>query len=135
MGKGDGIIHKEATHPIFRAKRTFGQKAADGLTKWVGSWTFIIILIAILIFWIMVNAYFFIQYKIGNPWDPYPFILLNLFLSSIAALQAPIILMSQNREAQRDRIRGEYDYEVNKKAEREIEEIQKQLDRMEKRLK
>ncbi|VVB79934.1 Uncharacterised protein [uncultured archaeon] len=135
MAKGDDIIHKAATHPIFRAKRTFGQRAADGLTKWVGSWTFIITLVIVLILWMGVNAYFFIRYEIGDPWDPYPFILLNLVLSSIAAIQAPIILMSQNREAQRDRIRGEYDYEVNKKAEREIEEIQKQLERIEKRLK
>ena len=68
-------------------------------------------------------------------WDPYPFILLNLVLSCLAAVQAPIILMSQNREAQRDRIRAEYDYQINKKAEREIEDIQKDLDEIKKILK
>ena len=62
------------------------------------------------------NVYFFIEYKIGEPWDPYPFILLNLVLSCLAAIQAPIILMSQNRTAQRDRLKAEFDYRINKKA-------------------
>ena len=69
-----------------------------------------------------------------NSWDPYPFILLNLVLSCIAALQAPVILMSQNRQSKKDRQQLEYDYAVNRKAEREIEAIQKQLNRIEKRL-
>jgi len=68
----------------------------------------------------------------GKTWDPYPFILLNLVLSCLAAVQAPIILMSQNRESQKDRIRAQYDYAVNKKAEKEIQEIKNQLDRIEK---
>jgi len=83
----------------------------------------------------IINAYFLIEYKSGNPFDPYPFILLNLVLSCLAAIQAPIILMSQNRESQRDRIRAEYDYKVNRKAEKEVEEIKKQLNRIEKKLK
>lgn len=135
MTKGDEIIHKEATHPIFRTKRTFGEKAADSMTKWVGSWTFIIILLTILLFWMSINAYFFIEYEIGAPWDPYPFILLNLLLSSIAAIQAPIILMSQNRHAQKDRLMAEYDYQVNKKAEKEIREIKEQLAKIERKIK
>ena len=77
---------------------TFGQRAADTLTKWAGSWTFILLFIFILILWIFTNVYAWI-----NTWDPYPFILLNLFLSCIAAIQAPIILMSQNRANQKDR--------------------------------
>jgi uncharacterized membrane protein len=110
-------------HPIFKSPRTFGQRAADALTGFAGSWTFIIILFTILILWIIVNAIFLVRYELGNPFDPYPFILLNLGLSCLAAVQAPIILMSQNREAQKDRLRAQYDYAVNKKAEKEIEEI------------
>jgi len=70
----------------------------------------------------------------GKGWDPYPFILLNFILSTLAAVQAPIILMSQNRQAQKDHIRAQYDYAVNKKAEKEIEEIKKQLNRIEKKI-
>ena len=109
--------------------RTFGQKAADNLTRIAGSWGFIISFLVFLILWMMVNVYAWI-----NTWDPYPFILLNLVLSCLAAIQAPIILMSQNREAQKDRQRAEYDYAVNRKAEREITEIKKQLNRIEKHL-
>jgi len=119
-------MKKEVAHPAFASRRTIGQRAADNLTKWAGSWTFIIAFLGFLLIWMLANVYAWI-----NSWDPYPFILLNLVLSTIAALQAPIILMSQNREAQRDRIRAEYDYRVNVKAEKEIEHIQKQLDRME----
>lgn len=114
--------------------KTFGQKAADTLTKHAGSWTFIIIFFIFLITWMAVNAYFFVIYEKGQPWDPYPFILLNLVLSCLAAVQAPIILMSQNREAERDRLRAEYDYAVNRKAEREIQQVQQQLKRIEHRL-
>jgi uncharacterized membrane protein len=127
----ESLIHKEKTHPILRAKRTLGQKTADFVTKAVGSWAFIITFFTFLLFWVGVNT-FWILFE--NSLDPYPFIFLNLILSCVAAVQAPIILMSQNREAQRDRIRSEYDYEVNKKAEREIEEIKKQLDRIERKL-
>jgi uncharacterized membrane protein len=67
-------------------------------------------------------------------WDPYPFILLNLVLSCLAAIQAPVILMSQNRQSQKDRLKADYDYRVNRKAEKEIEEIQTQLNRIEKKL-
>ena len=109
--------------------RTFGQKAADNLTRIAGSWGFIISFLVFLILWMMVNVYAWI-----NTWDPYPFILLNLVLSCLAAIQAPIILMSQNREAQKDRQRAEYDYAVNRKAESEITEIKKQLNRIEKHL-
>lgn len=114
--------------------KTLGQKAADGLAKWAGSWTFIIMFFVFLIAWMLLNTYFFLQYSQGEPWDPYPFILLNLVLSCLAAIQAPVILMSQNRAAERDRQRSEYDYAVNRKAEREIQAIQKQLDRIERRL-
>ena len=107
-----------------RSKLTLGQRGADIIAKWGGSWTFVLSLIVILIFWMILNT---LMILIGK-WDPYPFILLNLFLSCLAAFQAPIILMSQNRTTERDRKRAEYDYAVNRKAEREIEDIQKDLE-------
>ena len=120
---------KKNNHPILSLPKTFGQKASDGLTKWAGSWVFIFSFLGLLIVWMMINVYGWI-----NSWDPYPFILLNLVLSCIAAIQAPIILMSQNRENERDRLRSEYDYAVNRKAEREIQEVKKQLERIERKL-
>jgi uncharacterized membrane protein len=120
---------KEGAHPVLSHKWTFGQKAADYLTSKMGSWTFIIIFFIFLMFWIAINIFAWIK-----SWDPYPFILLNLVLSCLAAIQAPIILMSQNRENQKDRIRAQYDYKINRKAEREIEEIREQLDRIEEKL-
>ena len=111
----------------FRSNRTFGQKAADGLTKWAGSWAFILGLFILIIVWMVINTYFLIQYQLGKPFDPYPFILLNLVLSCLAAIQAPIILMSQNRTSQRDRLKAEFDYRINKRAEEEIREIKNLL--------
>lgn len=119
-------------HP-YKHKLTFGQKTADILTKWAGSWFFIISFILFLIIWVTLNTYFLLNYS-RKSFDPFPFILLNLILSCIAALEAPVILMSQNRVAQRDRIRTEYDYQIDKKAEKEIREIKQQLDRIEKKL-
>ena len=113
--------------PIFGSSRTLGQRASDGLTKAAGSWAFIISFFIFLGLWIYVNATMLIKYNIGTPWDPYPFILLNLTLSCLAAIQAPIILMSQNRQTQRDRIKAENDYRINKKAEKEIQEIKELL--------
>lgn len=116
-------------HPS-RVKETLGQRAADKLTTIAGSWGFIFSFFAFLGAWMAMNLVAWI-----NHWDPYPFILLNLVLSCLAAIQAPIILMSQNREAQRDRLRSQYDYAVNRKAEKEIEEIRKQLSRIERKIK
>lgn len=110
---------------------TFGQKAADKLTKYAGSWTFIIGFLILIIIWMAANTAWLLFNKI---WDPYPFILLNLVLSCLAAIQAPVILMSQNRSAERDRIRSEYDYAVNRKAAKEIQSIDKQLDRLERKI-
>ncbi len=102
---------------------TIGQRWADRMTRWAGSWTFILIFTIFLIAWISVNLYVLVI----RPFDPYPFILLNLFLSCLAAIQAPIILMSQNREMERDRHRAELDYYVNRRAEREIKVLQKEI--------
>ncbi len=106
-----------------RQKLTFGEKAADMVTAFFGSWTFIFIFLVYLFAWMGLNSLAFIQ-----KWDPYPFILLNLTLSCLAAIQAPLILMSQNRAAKMDRIKAERDYLVNRKAEREVENMQRDLD-------
>jgi len=101
---------------------TEGQKAADRIAQVVGSWRFLIIQSIILFFWLVLNVAAWMQH-----WDPYPFILLNLTLSFQAAYATPIILMSQNRETERDRAKEEADYVVNRKAEKEIEEMHKHL--------
>jgi len=120
-------VHPKSLHPIFRVPKTLGQKAADFMTKWAGSWIFIILFFIFIGIWMTTNGYFILQYLEGNLTDPYPFILLNLALSCLAAIQAPIILMSQNREAQRDRIKADYDYQINKKTEKEVREIKNLL--------
>ncbi len=116
-------------NPHLRIPRTFGQRASDALTKWAGSWTFILSIGFLLGLWIVVNTTWLIFRDI---WDPYPFILLNFILSTLAAIQAPIILMSQNRQGQKDRFRSQIDYEINKKAEEEIRSIKIQLNKIEK---
>ena len=118
-------------HPLFNSYETKSQRAANALANFVGSWFYIASLGVLLFVWILINSYWLL---LGRNWDPYPFIFLNLILAAFAAIEAPIILMSQNRQSQRDRLRSEYDYEVNKKAEREIRDIRKQLDRIEKKL-
>ncbi len=130
----NGKNPKVDMHVIMHGHRTFGQKAADALTRYAGSWGFISFFFFFILVWMSINVWFFVKYSIGNPFDPYPFILLNLVLSCLAAIQAPVILMSQNREMQRDRNRAEYDYRVNVKAEREIQEMQHQLKRIEDKL-
>ncbi|MFN8375258.1 MAG: DUF1003 domain-containing protein [Anaerolineae bacterium] len=102
---------------------TFGQRVADKLSAFAGSWTFIIIFGVIMLVWISVNAY------LGtNAFDPFPFILLNLTLSTLAALQAPVILMAQNRQSAKDRAMAENDYQVNLKSEVEIADLHRKLD-------
>lgn len=105
---------------------TFGQRLADRVTAIGGSWGFIIGFAAVVMLWIAVNSVF----VAGRPFDPYPFILLNLMLSMLASVQAPIILMSQNRAAARDRLVAAHDYEVNLKAEIEIAALHDKLDRI-----
>jgi uncharacterized membrane protein len=101
-----------------------GERMADGLAKFAGSWTFIGSFAVFLIVWMIINT----TLVIVSHFDPYPFILLNLCLSCLAAIQAPVILMSQNREEVRDRLRAENDYEVNVKSEKEIESLHQKLD-------
>lgn len=107
-----------------REVRTFGQRVADKVATFGGSWTFIISFMVFLSLWIFSNIYFLAN----KGFDPYPFILLNLILSCIAALQAPIIMMSQNRQEEKDRERAKKDFYVNLKAEQEIRLLQEKLD-------
>jgi uncharacterized membrane protein len=105
------------------ARRTLGERMADRLAAGAGSWKFIIIFLSLLAVWMAVNAVGWIHH-----WDPYPFILLNLILSCVAAIQAPIILMSQSREEARDRIRAQADYEINLKAEVLLEHLTQEVE-------
>jgi uncharacterized membrane protein len=104
-------------------EKTLGERMADQLATSAGSWTFIIVFLVLLAVWMAVNAVAWVHH-----WDPYPFILLNLILSCIAAIQAPIILMSQNREEARDRIRAQADFEVNLKAELLLEHLTNEIE-------
>ena len=104
--------------------RTFGERAADALARFAGSWTFIIGFSVVLALWMAVN----VTGAVFGMFDPYPFILLNLVLSSIAALQAPVIMMSQRRQEEKDRRRSENDYKVNLKAELEIRHLHDKID-------
>ena len=122
-----GKLGEKLVAPNFRIPKTFGQKASDKLSKWAGSWTFIFFFFLFIGVWIFFNGYYVVQYRTGEPFDPFPYILLNLALSCLAAIQAPIILMSQNRQAQRDRLKADFDYKINKKAEAEIREIKNLL--------
>ncbi len=108
--------------------RTLGERVADRIARFGGSWTFILLFLTVLIGWIVLNT--FVLARRGHPFDPYPYILLNLFLSMIAALQAPVIMMSQIRQAARDRTEAAHDYEVNLMAEVEIRTLHDKLDQL-----
>jgi uncharacterized membrane protein len=116
------------TNLEFEKKLTFGQRLADRVAAFGGSWTFIIIFAVILLAWVLLNALILAQHS--NPFDPYPYILLNLFLSMLAAIQAPVILMSQNRQGVKDRLDAAHDYEVNLKAELEILSLHEKIDEL-----
>ncbi len=107
---------------VIEEDTTFGQQVADGVARFGGSWSFIIL------FAVVLTIYTAINIMLGQKaWDPYPFILLNLFLSMLAAIQAPVIMMSQNRQDQKDRLRGELDFEVNRRAETEIKGLSQKI--------
>lgn len=106
-------------------QETFGQRMADNVARFGGSWGFVITFGIVLVVYVTLNSLLPIR------WDPYPFILLNLFLSMLAAIQAPVIMMSQNRQDAKDRVRSELDYRVNLKAEVEIEEILQRMGKLE----
>jgi uncharacterized membrane protein len=110
----------------FERKLTFGERLSDQIAEFGGSWKFIIIFATVLVAWIVLNAVFLLD----RGFDPFPFILLNLILSCLAAVQAPVIMMSQNRAEARDRLRAENDYKVNLKAELEIRHLHEKIDHL-----
>ncbi len=113
--------HEEAIE-----KSSFGQRLADSVAKGMGSWKFIIIQSAIVVLWMTLNVIGFMFH-----WDVYPFILLNLLFSTQAAYAAPIIMMAQNRQSERDRVQAQADYDTNTEAKQEIEALQKMLNKIE----
>ena len=129
-----------ATHELVRTRvvrnpnteieqsETMGERLADNVAKFGGSWTFVITFGLVLLVYTTINT------MLKRPWDPYPFILLNLFLSMLAAIQAPVIMMSQNRQDAKDRVRSELDYRVNMKAELEIGEVLERVTRLEQKV-
>jgi uncharacterized membrane protein len=122
------FIHRKSVarnaDEIFTSQMTFGERLADRVAGFGGSWTFIGIFVAGMTLWMIWNS------RGGQPLDPFPYILLNLMLSCLAALQAPVIMMSQNRQAAKDRVDAQHDYEVNLKAEMEIVSLHLKMDEL-----
>lgn len=116
----------ENINATFEGRLTFGERLADKIAEFGGSWRFIITFFIFLVVWMSINT----VYLLAQPFDPYPFILLNLILSSLAALQAPVIMMSQNRQEAKDRLRSESEYQINLKAELEIRHLHLKIDHM-----
>ena len=128
----DYLVDMLADNPIsidvdkqVESNATMGDKVADKLTAVAGSWGFIITFLIIIVIWITLNVVF-----LTKGFDPYPFILLNLILSCIAALQAPIIMMSQNRQGEKDRLRGQNDYKVDLKSELILEDLHERMEQI-----
>lgn len=115
----------EDTNKSLEESLTFGERVADKVSSFGGSWKFILLFFSFMLGWMFLNTYVLLQ----DQFDPYPYILLNLTLSCLAAVQAPIIMMSQNRRAERDHIQAENDYKVNLKAELQIRHLNMKLDR------
>lgn len=129
MGKqfhaAERLVRLRATrnpNDLIEEAQTLGERIADLVASFGGSWTFIILFMVVLVFYAMINV------KLGGrAWDPYPFILLNLFLSMLAAIQAPIIMMSQNRQDKKDRLRSELDFDVNRSSHSEIQGLARRI--------
>ena len=128
----ESVLHRRLiardTEAEFSDTRTFGERLADRIARFGGSWVFISLFLSALLAWVVLNSYILVRR--GEAFDPYPYILLNLFLSMLASLQAPIIMMSQNRQAAKDRLDASHDYEVNLKAEIEIRRLHEKLDEL-----
>lgn len=121
-------ISRNLSHAATPNHDGWGARAADAVAGFGGSWTFVLLFIFTMLAWMLVNA-LLLAWQ-GHTFDPYPYILLNLVLSMLAAIQAPIILMSQNRQSDKDRVRSEHDYEVNLKAELEIMLLHDKIDQL-----
>jgi len=122
----DGLLVADDLNKEFEKRLSFGDQLADHVAEFGGSWKFIILFFAVMAVWIAANSVYFLW----HPWDQYPFILFNLILSMLAAIQAPIIMMSQNRQESRDRLRAENDYQVNLKAEIEVRALSEKMDQL-----
>jgi uncharacterized membrane protein len=122
----NNAILSENIQDEMEAELTFQQRLADKIAEFGGSWVFIITFFSFILVWMLIN----IWVLTSRPFDPFPFILLNLILSCLAAIQAPIIMMSQNRKEQKDRKRSEYDYKINLKAELEIKLLSEKIDHL-----
>jgi len=128
------VLHSLKAHELlsadieagFEKRRTLGERMADGLAAFGGSWTFLILFALFLLLWIVMNS----ALLYVKPVDPYPFIFLNLLLSCLAAIQAPIIMMSQNRQEAKDRLRSQHDYQINLKSELEIRHLHEKIDHL-----
>jgi uncharacterized membrane protein len=129
----DGLLRRRVSrdpNEVIEERETLGNRVADKVASFGGSWTFIFLFIAVMLGWVVVNT----ALLRGRAFDEYPYILLNLFLSMLAAIQAPVIMMSQNRQDAKDRIRSELDYQVNLKAELEVSEVLRRMDSMQEAL-
>ena len=118
----------ENINDLFHEQLSFGQRLADKISTFGGSWTFIIIFLTILVTWMAVNSFFLVSPK--ESFDPFPYILLNLILSTIAALQAPVIMMSQNRQTQKDRLDITENFKVSLKTDVEITRLHQKIDEL-----
>ncbi len=127
--KNCGVTTKNELPILPKEHRTFRQRAADIVTRTCGSWTFIILVLTYIAIWVGLNL---VAWQVR--WDPWPFIILNLTLSCLAALQAPVILMSNNRQAERDRLSQRFDYLVDRKTSRDVEKILLELASIKKKL-
>jgi len=123
--RNNSILSEDIQEEL-EAQLTIGQKLADSVARFGGSWIFIITFFSFILVWMIANIFVLSR----QPFDPFPFILLNLLLSCLAAIQAPIIMMSQNRQEQKDRVRGEHDYKINLKAELEIKLLSEKIDHL-----
>ena len=130
-GSGEELIHLLLASTVSTdidnhlKRRSLGERVADRIAKVAGSWSFILLFVAFLALWIVGNSFL-----LREAYDPYPFILLNLFLSCVAALQAPVIMMSQNRQEEKDRLRAENDYRINLKSEFIVEDLHAKLEKL-----
>jgi uncharacterized membrane protein len=129
--KTDELLRRRVPNPneVVEESETFGERVADGVARFGGSWGFIFCFGSVLVVWVLLNTVLLLG-RSHEPFDPYPFILLNLFLSMLAAIQAPVIMMSQNRQDTRDRIRSELDYQVNLRAEAGIMQLHEKFDEL-----
>ena len=123
-------------HPGVRKREelSLGERAADRMRNIMGSWPFVFSFFGVMILWAAGNTYFLQRVIHHKAFDPYPYILLNLFLSMLAAIQAPVIMMSQNRQDTKDRVRGELDFDVNRRAETEIQGLSRKLNQLAEKL-